>query len=238
MLKNIIIIPARYQSTRFPGKPLVDIAGKSMIQRTYEQAKKTKAQKVIIATDDKRIFNHCQEFNAEVVMTSFEHQTGTDRIIEVIQKYKAKLIINIQGDEPFISPNTINRLINNMGNYPMGTIAKHNNDYNEFLDPNTIKVVTNNNNEALYFSRAPIPYPRNKNDFKEFLSHWGIYAYQYEFLTQLANWEQSYCEKLESLEQLRVLENNKKILVVTTNQKSIGIDTPKDLQKALKFLEH
>ena len=168
MLETLIIIPARYQSSRFPGKPLANIAGKSMIQRTHEQAKKTNAKKVIIATDDKRIFNHCREFGADVIITSPNHKTGTDRIIEVIKKYPAKLIINIQGDEPFTPPKVINQLIKNINDYPMATVARNNNNYEDFLDPNIVKVVVNDIDEALYFSRAPIPYPRNKKDFTNF----------------------------------------------------------------------
>ena len=238
MLNTLIVIPARYNSSRFPGKPLVDIAGTSMIQRTYQQAKKTKVEKVIIATDDKRIFNHCQEFGANVIMTSTKHQTGTDRIVEAIQKYPAKLIINIQGDEPLIPPKLINQLIDNMANYPMGTVAYHNDNYKDFLDPNIVKVVLNKNSEALYFSRAPIPHPQKKENFTKFLSHWGIYAYKYEFLKKFSSWEQSHTEKLESLEQLRALENNQSILVIPSNEQSIGIDTPEDIQKALLFLKN
>lgn len=247
-----IVIPARYASTRFPGKPLVDIAGKTMLQRVYKQCKKTKASNIIIATDDQRIADVARDFGAEVCITEIEHQSGTARIGEVIQKMGLKsqeIIVNVQGDEPFIPPAIVDQVANNMSLYTeadMATLAVPITDAEEVFNPNAVKVVTDKNGYALYFSRAPIPYDRdgfaNQETVTEinnnYLRHIGIYAYRAEFVRQYLNWPASPIEQAESLEQLRVLWHGEKIHVgIATETPLSGIDTPEDLTKAVEYIK-
>ncbi len=233
------VIPARYSSTRFPGKPLADLMGKPMIQHVYEQA--TKAQvlsEVLVATDDERIFAAVEEFGGRAVMTSAEHQTGTDRLAEVAANLSSQLIVNIQGDEPLLSPDSINQAVQPLmddSSIAMGTLKYRIEDPEEIADPNVVKVVTDTQGLALYFSRAPIPYPRDGSEGLYF-KHIGLYVYRREFLLNFARLASTPLERLEKLEQLRALENGYKITVVETQHPAIGVDTPADLEKVRRML--
>lgn len=241
-LRFVCIIPARYDSTRFPGKPLVDIGGKTMIQRVYEQASKALPD-VYVATDDKRIFDAVTAFGGKAIMTSDQHKSGTDRCYEAFSKLEEwfDVVINVQGDEPFIQPEQINELQKCFDDVEtqIATLAKKitEKDGFEFLNnPNNPKVVINSRNEAMYFSRSIIPYKRgletsNWISKHSYLKHVGIYAYRADILSELTFLEQSTLEIAESLEQLRWLENGYRIKVGLTDVETIGIDTPEDLEK-------
>jgi len=241
---NVIgIIPARYASQRFPGKPLVDIAGKTMIQRVYEQAQKA-LEHVYVATDDKRIAEAVKEFGGNFVMTSKNHLSGTDRIKEAItiinqeQTKKFDLIVNIQGDEPFIYPEQIQAVVQcfNKKNTQISTLVKHIINTEDIFNENKPKVILNNKKEAIYFSRSPIPFIRGKKKDEwvtthKFYKHIGLYAYRLDILKEITSLPSSTLEKAESLEQLRWIENGYKIITQETEFESIGIDTKKDLKK-------
>ena len=247
-MQFIGIIPARYASTRFPGKPLADLGGKPMIQRVYEQAKKA-LNTVVVATDDERIYNCVQSFGGEVVMTRADHKCGTDRCLEAWEKLQIAqpaVVINIQGDEPFIQPEQI-EAIKSCFEDPTTEIATLVKPFTEedglaaLENPNTPKVVMSPDGTALLFSRSVIPYLRgiDKNEWlKQHLhyKHIGMYAYRTNVLAQITQLAQTPMEKAESLEQLRWLENGYKIKVAVCHTASIGIDTPADLQKAIEFL--
>ena len=228
------IIPARYASTRFPGKPLVKIAGKAMVQRVYEAAAESAADHVVVATDDARIAECVRAFGGEVAMTRSDHPTGTDRIAEVASGLDAELILNIQGDEPFIPPAVIDRLIAEMvadSAAEMGTIAVPM-EPADFANPNAVKVVLDAAGRALYFSRASIPHCRDGGpEAVQPLHHWGIYAFRRNFLFQFIDWPPSALEQCEKLEQLRALENGAKIRVLVEAEKALGVDTPEDLAR-------
>jgi len=241
--KSAIVIPARYASTRFPGKPLIDIRGKTMIQRVYEQACKSElATQVIVATDDKRIFEHVQSFNGEVLMTSNLHKTGTERCAEVAANLEADIIINVQGDEPFIAPEQIDLLIDFLNKKPqfaIGTLAKGLELYKELCNPNTIKVIFNQSEEAIYFSRHPIPFsrdnaPENWLTKHKYYKHIGMYGYRKDTLLHIAQLSPTPLEQAESLEQLRWMENGIRIGITTTDMDTISIDTPEDLEKIMR----
>jgi 3-deoxy-manno-octulosonate cytidylyltransferase (CMP-KDO synthetase) len=245
-MKIIGIIPARYASTRFPGKPLVDIGGKSMIQRVYEQSKKSKSlSDVIVATDDSRIAEHVKGFSGNVIMTGDLHQSGTDRCFEAINKFNplADIVINIQGDEPFIKPEQIDLVASCFENEKtqIATLVKKISDDVELFNANTPKVILNKEQEAIYFSRQPIPYIRGKkteewmNEFT-FYKHIGIYAYRTKILAEITGLKQSSLELAEALEQLRWIENGYKIKVKITDFESIAVDIPDDLKKLTNFL--
>ncbi|MEJ8800697.1 3-deoxy-manno-octulosonate cytidylyltransferase [Pontibacter sp. H249] len=238
------IIPARYASTRFPGKPLTDINGKSMIQRVYEQAKSANLAEVLVATDDQRIFEHVQSFGGKAVMTAEHHQSGTDRCFEAYQRYNQpfEYVINIQGDEPFIKPEQINLVANCFRNpqTQLATLIKEIESPEELFNINSPKVVISNTGDALYFSRQPIPYCRNvPNDIwhrqHTYYKHIGIYGYRADILEQITQLPPSALELAESLEQLRWLENGYKIATAITEFETIGIDTPEDLEKVKGF---
>ena len=243
---NIIgIIPARYASTRFPGKPLAMINGKSMIQRVYRQASKaTMLNEVIVATDDQRIYDHVLQFGGKVMMTSEQHANGTSRCAEVLstltesENKKIDAVINIQGDEPFIQPEQIDNLAGLFGDKhtDIATMAKAIDKEGDIFDSNTVKVVTGTNGFALYFSRQAIPYVRSSEKGKwqnqhQFLKHIGIYGYRSPVLKKIVLLEPSPLESAEKLEQLRWLENGFRIKVKTTDFDSISVDTPADLEK-------
>jgi 3-deoxy-manno-octulosonate cytidylyltransferase (CMP-KDO synthetase) len=238
-MKIIGIIPARYASTRFPGKPLVAIKGKTMIQRVYEQAKQShRLSHLVVATDDASIYDHVASFGGEVCMTKSVHPSGTDRCYEALtlQKEKFDYVINVQGDEPFIQPEQINLLANLLnGKTEIATLVKAIDNEEVLFNSNVVKVVFNKNNEALYFSRATIPHLRNiqQNWLNNhvFYKHIGMYAYRVDILQQLTLLPISQLEKAESLEQLRWLENGFKISIAETTIESVGIDTPEDLLK-------
>ena len=246
-MKFIGIIPARYASTRFPGKPLADMKGKYMIQRVYEQVRKI-LDNVCVATDDDRIFNAVKSFGGNVVMTSAENRSGKDRCFEAYNRLGGNedVIINIQGDEPFIKPEQIESLIACFDS-PQTQIAtlvrpfEATEGYEALANPNSPKVILNDKNEALYFSRSIIPYMRNISpeqwpDKHVYYKHIGMYGYRADILSQITQLPQSSLEIAESLEQLRWLQNGYTIKVGITTQETIGIDTPDDLQKALTLL--
>lgn len=237
----VAIIPARYQSSRFPGKPLADIKGKSMIQRVWEVANSVNCiQRVIIATDDERIYNHSIDFGAEAMLTSPEHINGTERIAEVARKLEDEydFILNIQGDEPFLAIEQIEGLCNiiSSGNFQIATLAKKIIDADEIQSPNVVKVVTAQNGKALYFSRFAIPYNRQGLENVSYYKHIGMYAFKAAVLQELIQLPVSELENAESLEQLRWLEAGYNIGVEYTEYESFGIDTPEDLEKAIKSL--
>tara|TARA_X000001036_G_C20490876_1_gene729732 strand:+ start:194 stop:940 length:747 start_codon:yes stop_codon:yes gene_type:complete len=236
-MKILGIIPSRYESTRFPGKSLIDIMGKTMIQRVYEQSKKSKnLYDLVVATDDQRIFTEVKRFGGAVLMTSKNHKNGTERCLEVAQSLHAQFVINIQGDEPFIQPDQIDKLCSIISSdTDLATLIKRIEDPNDLDNPNVVKVVKSLDNHALYFSRSPIPFNQSLNKASKLLSnktywkHVGIYAYRTKVLSQIVKLKESTLEKMESLEQLRWLENGFKIKTAETHVESTGIDTPEDL---------
>lgn len=243
-MKYIAVIPARFASTRFPGKPLAVLGGKTVIQRVYEQAVSVLTE-AYVATDDERIFNTVEAFGGHAVMTRADHKSGTDRIQEAVEKIgtDADVVINIQGDEPFIQPTQIETLIHlfNDPETQIGTLGKPFETIEAAMNPNSPKIVTDRRSFALYFSRSIIPYIRGIEQEEwlkhyPFLKHLGIYAYRREVLAEVTRLPQSALEKAESLEQLRWLENGYRIRVGITDMETVGIDTPDDLIRAEKFL--
>jgi 3-deoxy-manno-octulosonate cytidylyltransferase (CMP-KDO synthetase) len=245
-MEIIGIIPARYASTRFPGKPLVDIGGKSMIRRVYEQAKKSASlAEVVVATDDERIAQHVADFGGQAVMTDAANQSGTDRCFEAIRKFRASadVVINIQGDEPFIHPEQID-LVASCFSEPateIATLVKKVSSNEELFNVNTPKVLLNGNSEAIYFSRQTIPHIRGKEQSEwlkafDFYKHIGIYAYRTEVLEKITSLKQSPLELAEALEQLRWIENGYKLKVKITDFESVAVDVPEDLRKLTAFL--
>ena len=246
-LRVIAIIPARYASTRFPAKPLAIVGGKMVVKRVYEQVKKA-IDKVVVATDDERIYDAVMSFGGEVVMTSSEHRSGTDRCAEAYEKlgYEADIVLNIQGDEPFIAPEQIETLVKcfDSEKIDIATLVKPfsaEDGIDALENPNSPKVVINEAQEAIYFSRSVVPYLRGveRSEWLKnhtFYKHIGIYAFRAETLKRVTTLPQSPLEKAESLEQLRWLESGYKIGVGVTNIETVGIDTPEDLERAEQFL--
>ena len=243
-MKFMAIIPARYASTRFPGKPLAVLGGKTVIQRVYEQVSSVLSE-VYVATDDQRIYDCVEGFGGKAVMTREDHKSGTDRIEEAVEKIgtDADVIINVQGDEPFIQPSQVETLMHlfDAPETRIGTLGKLFESMEAVENPNSPKIITDNRGFALYFSRSVIPYIRGieRNDWfgqYPFLKHLGIYAYRREVLAEVTCLPQSSLEKAESLEQLRWLQNGYRIRVGLTDVETIGIDTPEDLQRAEQFL--
>jgi 3-deoxy-manno-octulosonate cytidylyltransferase (CMP-KDO synthetase) len=239
------IIPARYASTRFPGKPLALLGNKPVIQHVYEQASSVLSD-VWVATDDDRIREAVEKFGGRVVMTRADHKSGTDRIEEAAEKTgtQADVVINIQGDEPFVQPSQIKTLMQLFDNADtqIGTLGKHFENIEAVNNPNSPKIVTDKQGFALYFSRSVIPYIRGAQDNEwlshfPFLKHLGLYAYRREVLHEITQLPQSSLEIAESLEQLRWLENGYRIRVGLTDVETVGIDTPEDLQRAEEFLK-
>lgn len=237
------IIPARYSSTRFEGKVLAEIAGKPMIQHVWERAKEALTlDDLIIASDDDRVANAARAFGAKVVTTSKGHASGTDRICEVINALDVKVIVNIQGDEPLIHPTMIDsvaRALLDNSSISMATVMKAIEDEEIINDPNVVKVVIDKNNFALYFSRCPIPCHAKESEIKLpiYFKHIGLYSYTKDFLFTYKNLPISYLERVERLEQLRVLEGGFRIKVIETKYDTIGVDTPSDLEKVKAKLE-
>ncbi len=232
MSQTAIIIPARYGSTRLQGKPLIKVQDKPIIQWVWEKAKQAKlADRIIIATDNSDIFETAKSFDAEVEMTLSTHKSGSDRIAEVVKRHpEISYIVNLQGDEPLIKPESIDKIISGIkAGADMSTLIRILDDENDIQNPNCVKCVTDNNGFALYFSRSPIPYERNKNVAKTF-GHLGIYGYTRSALLKMTELEQSELEKAESLEQLRALQNGMKIKTFVVDFKPIGIDTKEDLE--------
>ncbi len=243
----VAIIPARYASTRYPGKPLIDINGRTMIERVYEQVSKAKLiSKVVVATDDQRIFDHVRSFGGEVLMTAEHHPSGTDRCRDALLQLKEdyQYVINVQGDEPFIDPQQIDELaaVLQDGTTELATQMIAVDSYEMLFDRGEVKIVLNTNNEALYFSRMVIPFIKGVEE-KEwhkhhaYYRHVGMYAYRRDVLEKITELPVSSLEKAESLEQLRWLENGFKIKCVETKFDSHCIDTPEDVEKVLKLMQ-
>jgi 3-deoxy-manno-octulosonate cytidylyltransferase (CMP-KDO synthetase) len=245
--KEIIgIIPVRYKSSRFPGKPLADICGKPMIQRVYERScQASMLSTVLVATDDVRIFKIVESFGGEAVMTPKAIPSGTDRVAFVAKGQNADIVVNIQGDEPFIEPQEIDsvaQILLNDESAMMGTLVKRITRVEELTNPNTAKVVIDSNGYALYFSRSPIPNCRDSADFSKWIQnhvyykHVGIYSYRKSFLMDYSQWEPTPLEMIEKLEQLRALERRVKIKVAETSAEPVCVDTPEDLERVRQMV--
>jgi 3-deoxy-manno-octulosonate cytidylyltransferase (CMP-KDO synthetase) len=242
-IKTLGVIPARYAAQRFPGKPLALIAGKSLVQRVYEQAAKAKRlDKIVVATEDTRILEAVEKFGGDAMLTSPDCATGTDRVAEIARAVDAELVLNIQGDEPLMRPEMIDQLVEGMQKDTgcvMGTLARKINAAEQLTNPNVVKVVVGRNGNALYFSRSQIPYVRDATDqFRggTFYKHLGIYAFRREFLLKFVALPASELEKTEKLEQLRALENGYAIKVLITPHDSIGVDRPEDVNLVEEIL--
>ncbi|MDD7411215.1 3-deoxy-manno-octulosonate cytidylyltransferase [Fusobacterium gastrosuis] len=239
-MKFLGIIPARYSSTRLEAKPLKKIHGHTMIEWVYKRAKKSELHDLVVATDDKRIYDEVISFGGKAIMTSETHPNGTSRIAEVCEKMNDyDVIINIQGDEPLIEADMINSLINTFKenkDLVMATLKHKLNSKEEIENPNSVKVICDKNNYAIYFSRSVIPYPR-KNENISYYKHIGIYAYKRDFVIEYSKMPSSPLEEAESLEQLRVLENGYKIKVLETSHSLIGVDTEQNLQDVIAYIE-
>ncbi|PJG83131.1 3-deoxy-manno-octulosonate cytidylyltransferase [Caviibacterium pharyngocola] len=258
MTKFTVIIPARYASSRLPGKPLADIAGKPMIAHVWEKAKLSGADRVIVATDNAEVANAAKAFGAEVCMTDERHNSGTERLAEVVEKLAIpddEIIVNIQGDEPLIPPVIVSQVAENLSKYRvnMASLAVRIEDAEELFNPNAVKVLTDKDGYVLYFSRAVIPWDRDQfaqwrqGEFslqdlrlaEGYLRHIGIYAYRAGFIKQYVRWKPTALEQIESLEQLRVLWNGEKIHVELAKEvPAVGVDTPEDLEKVRSILGH
>ena len=249
-MKKIIVIPARLNSTRLPSKVLLDLKGKTVVQRVYEQCLKAKnIDEIYIATDSEKVKISCENFTTNIIMTDETHESGTDRIAQAVKDIDCDVVINVQGDEPFIEPTLIEKLSDSFDDdVKMASIFHKIEKVEDLKSSNVVKVTIDKNSNALYFSRSIIPHYRDKwtnllNHHKtipeplKFYRHLGIYAYTKEFLLEYSVMKQSYLEKLEKLEQLRVLENGYKIKMIETAYNSIGIDTKEDYQKALELLD-
>ncbi|HBC88947.1 MAG TPA: 3-deoxy-manno-octulosonate cytidylyltransferase [Lentisphaeria bacterium] len=241
-MKSAAIIPARYGSTRFPGKVLADLDGKPIIRWVYEKAKASSADYVFVATDDEKVFKAVESFGGKAVMTSKDHPSGTDRIREAVTKKcpDADIIINVQGDEPLLPTSVIDSLITKMKSDPsleMATVAVPSSRKEIASNPNIVKAVVDKDGFALYFSRAPVPFLREGGSDMPLYRHWGIYAYRRKTLEKFVSLPESDLEKCEKLEQLRALENGIRIFVVVADCESIGVDTPEDLETVKKFLK-
>ena len=239
--KILGVIPARFASTRFPGKVLAHIAGKTMLQHVYERASLcTYLTSVLIATDDDRVYTVAWSFGARVRMTRSDHLSGTDRVAEAASAEDAELVVNIQGDEPLIDPAAIDAAILPMVHEPelvMGTLKKRIEDRLEITDPNVVKVVTDRSGDAIYFSRCAIPFEREKSCNTPYFKHIGLYVYRRDFLLAYSGLPVGPLEAAERLEQLRTLENGFRIRVVETEYESLGVDTPEDLERVAKLFD-
>jgi 3-deoxy-manno-octulosonate cytidylyltransferase (CMP-KDO synthetase) len=241
-LKVVGIIPARFNSTRFPGKPLADIKGKTMVRRVYEQAEKSDfLSAIFVATDDERIIAEVNSFSGNALMTSTKHQSGTERCFEVLEKIgkdKYDVVVNIQGDEPFIHPEQIDKVVKSFKNdsIQISTLGHKISDNRDLINPSLVKIARKVNGEALYFSRSPIPYFRETSSkdwtkMHQYLKHIGIYAYRSNVLEEIVKLPVSSLEKAESLEQLRWLESGYSVMVEITDKESYPVDYPEDLKR-------
>lgn len=242
----IVVIPARFSSSRLPGKPLADIAGKTMVERVYLQAKASGAQRVVVATDDTRVASEVARFGGEVCMTRPDHNSGTERLAEVVAQLQLPadtVVVNVQGDEPFIPPQIIEQVAHNLATQQkaqMATLAVPLLDAKEIANPNIVKVVSDKQGYALYFSRSVIPFDRDQQFQTELAAHYrrhiGIYAYRAGFIQRYVSWPASTLEQIESLEQLRVLWHGEAIHVDTALiAPPVGVDTPADLEHARHY---
>lgn len=238
-MKFLGVIPSRYASTRLEGKPLKDICGHTMVEWVYKRALKSKLDGVVVATDDERIVDEVKSFGGNVILTRKDHINGTSRIAEVCETYTDyDVIVNIQGDEPLIEPDMINSIIDSFiedNTIPMSTLKYKLTDMAEIENPNAVKIVTDKNDFAIYFSRSVIPYPRNLN-MDNYYKHVGIYGYKRDFVMEYAKMASTPLELSESLEQLRVLENGYKIKVLETPYKIIGVDTQEELERVREYI--
>lgn len=237
-MKTVVVIPARYGSTRFPGKALASLCGKPIIQRVWERAVKSKADQVLVATDDDRIMEAVASFGGKAVMTSPNHPSGSDRIMEAVQNIDADVIVNVQGDEPCMPPELIDKLIDMMTapDAPdMGTVIVPCKREDVENNPNKPKVVISEDGYALYFSRSMIPYLREGGTEMKVYRHWGIYAYRRAALQKFVSLPESNLEKCEKLEQLRALENGMRIKTIETTYDGVDVNTPEDLAEAEKL---
>jgi len=250
-MRVLAVIPARYGSTRFEGKPLADILGKPMIQHVYEGLSESNLiERIVVATDDQRIVEAVQSFGGNAVMTSPHHRAGTDRVAEVARRFKAEIIANVQGDEPLIKGRTVDRAIRPLltdDTLLMSTLVTRFQDRKDWVSPNTAKVVVDRKGYALYFSRAPIPFPRDSNMGQppslsvapeepfptEAFKHIGVYVFRRRFLFQYAKMSPTPLENLEKLEQLRVLEHGYRIKVAAVDYEPLCVDTPEDLERVI-----
>lgn len=237
-MRAVVVVPARMASTRFPGKPLVDLGGKPMIQWVVEAARRAEiSERVIVATPDEEIIRACESFGAEAMMTSNDHPSGTDRIAEVARAIRADVYVNVQGDEPLVSPETIRACASPLladATIEMGSVYSDVKP-EDVENPAVVKVVTALNGDALYFSRHAIPFARNDRS-DPLKRHVGMYAYRYEVLQRFANWSQSPLERAESLEQLRFLENGVRIRMSRVSSDDFGVDTPEQAEAVRNIL--
>lgn len=248
MTRSVAVIPARYASTRFHGKPLVDLGGKTILQHVYDRTKQAGFDHVMVATDDVRIRDAAEEFRADVVMTSKDAPSGTDRMLEAIQGTDYEIVVNVQGDEPFVDVQGLRLCLASIQSDPaidVATMSEPIHTWDDVKDSDVVKVVTDARGFALYFSRAPIPYPRDTDlsnaserpDSMQYQKHIGVYAYRRSVLEAFAAAPQSELEKIEKLEQLRILQMGKSIKVIQVQGPSLGIDTPEDLERAKAMIE-
>jgi len=238
-MRKIIVIPARLASSRLPNKILLDLGGKTIIQRVFEQCLLSDADEVFIATDSLKVKKACSVFTENIILTNKNHTSGTDRIAEAIKEIDCNVVINVQGDEPFIHPELINQLLKTFedSSITMVSAMEQISDIKEIENPNNVKVVVDADRNALYFSRAKIPFNREQIESITYYKHIGIYGYTKEFLLKYSIMDESYLERIEKLEQLRVLENGYQIKMIITSLDSIGIDTEEDYRKAVQYLK-
>ncbi|WP_336069804.1 3-deoxy-manno-octulosonate cytidylyltransferase [Mesoflavibacter sp. CH_XMU1404-2] len=240
-MKIIAMIPARYSASRFPGKLMQDLNGKPVITRTYEATVNTNLfDDVLVVTDSQIIYDEIKHIDGNVMMSKKEHQCGSDRIAEAVENLDVDIVVNVQGDEPFTEVDSLKKLINVFKNDPnkeidLASLMVHIKDKEEIKNPNTVKVVLDKNNLALYFSRSPIPYPRDENVNVKYYKHKGVYAFRKQALLDFYHFPMLTLEASEKLEQLRYLEYGKKIKMVETNVQGVEIDTPEDLERAKKL---
>ena len=238
-MSTIALIPARYAATRLPGKVLADIAGKPMLQHVYERTRQAKTVgRVLVATDDPRIRETVESFGGEALMTSPHHLSGTDRLAEAAQNLECEVVVNVQGDEPMIEPEVIDTAVQPLLDDPalrMSTLKVEITDEQDIYDPNIVKVVTDRDGFALYFSRHPLPFPRNPAH-GHWYQHIGLYVYRRDFLLEYSRWEPTPLQLTEQLEQLKVLERGYRIKVLPTSHPTVGVDTPEDLERVRRMM--
>ncbi len=236
-MKSVVVIPARLKSTRLPNKVLLDIGGKSLIHRVYERVKLAKLpSEILVATDSDEVLKEVESFGGKAILTSEKHNSGTDRVAEVVENLEVEVVINLQGDEPLIESNLIDALIETFKDSRVNfATAKHKISEDEAHNPNVVKVIVDKNRDAIYFSRSPIPFHRDGDEVVNYFQHIGIYGYRKETLQKYAKLEQTLFEKAEKLEQLRAIENGYKIRVIETEYVSIGVDTVDDLERVRKM---
>jgi len=241
-MKIVAMIPARYDSTRFPGKLMKELGGKTIITRTYEAAKRTALfDEVYVVTDSEIIRNEIERIGGKAIMSKKEHECGSDRIAEAVEFMDIDIVVNVQGDEPFIKKEPLEALLevftgNDAATIDLASLMQEVVDWEQITDPNLVKVVVDHKNFALYFSRSPIPYPRDKQSGVRYFKHIGVYAFRKQALLDFYKLPMRNLEATEKLENLRYLEYGKKIKMVETEFRGIGIDTPEDLEKARKLI--